>query len=163
MKSYNDLAQYIDADNIYYNFRKETSLSESFTNIIINILSWVTCGYGTKLSHTLYCSMFFIMVFAYIYRPHTTVSVVKSKNNVTPVKVYWKESGIYRLSDAAEKKSILSFWDALYFSMNTFTRLGSADWHARENFRKWVALEGLLGWIMLALVMATLMRLFIRS
>lgn len=84
------------------------------------------------------------------------MSVVKSKNKTTPVKVYWKESGIYRLSDAAEKKSILSFWDALYFSANSFTRLGSADCYSRDNFGKWVTLEGLLGWIMLALFMSML-------
>ncbi len=134
--------------------------------IIFNIDGYSELGYlrlrYKTFIHNLYCSRFFILAFTYIYRPHTTISVVKSKNKAKPVNIYFKESGIYRLSDAVEKKSILSYWDALYFSINTFTRLGSTDWHARDNFRKWVTLEGLIGWIMLAIVISTLMKLFIR-
>jgi hypothetical protein len=169
MKSYSDLTRYLDTDNIYYNFRKHEQEQKSVTDFSkwTDILSWVTCGYGTKLSYTLYCTVFSIAFFAYIYsRQHTTVTVVGVKKiepyKIEPLIEIWNESGIYRLSDTAEKKLPVSLWECLYFSANTFTKLGSADWNPRDNFRKWVTLEGLLGWIMLALVMATLMRLFIR-
>jgi len=89
--------------------------------------------------------------------------VVRSKNKKTPVRVYWKEPGIYRLLDAIEKKLIVSFWHALYFSTSTFTTLGSGEWYPQDNYRKWVTLEGLLGWIMLGIFMATLANILIRS
>jgi hypothetical protein len=146
----------MDADIVYFNYRNEYRSEKNWYDISKwwDYVYWVTCGYGIKPLYILNCAVFLIIIFAYIYRPHKTVSVVKSKNKAVSVKVYWKESGIYRLSDAAEKKSILSFWDALYFSIHTFTRLGSTDLCERDDFRKWVTLEGLLGWIILALFLS---------
>ena len=163
---YKNNAQYEDADNIYYNFRKYSQGEKSLTSFPkwMDFLSWATCGYGLRISHTIWCGVVVILFFAYVYnRQSTTVSVVGIKNKVEPIRVYWKESGIYRLSDEAEKKSPVSLWECLYFSINIFTRLGSSDWRAREELRKWVAVEGLLGWVMLGIFMATLTNLLMRS
>lgn len=106
-----------------------------------DIISWITCGYGLKPLRIFWPGIFIIGIFALLY---------------------WRRSGIYRSSDT-EKKSNVSVWDALYFSVNTFTTLGSADWYPKDSFRKLVTLEGLLGWIMLGIFMATLTNVMIRS
>ena len=165
-KFYKNEARYDDADKIYYDYRKFAQDNKDWTlpSKWMDFLSWATCGYGLRLSHTIWCGVLILLFFTYVYnRQYTTVSVVGIKNKVQPIRVYWKESGIYRLSDEAEKKSPVSLWECLYFSINTFTGLGSSDWHARDNFRKWVTFEGLLGWVMLGIFMATLANILIRS
>ncbi len=157
MKEYNDDSRYTDANNIYYNFRKKSQEDKALTepSKLIDFFSWVTCGYGVRISHTLIFSVGIIISFACLYRQSTTVSVINSKNKRKPVKVYWKEPKIYRLSDETEKKSLISFFDALYFSIMVFTTLGS-EWSPRDNYRKLVALEGVLGYIMLGIFLVTL-------
>jgi hypothetical protein len=149
MESYNNRALYTDADNIYYNYRKSTQDSKTFKSLLkwTDILSWITCGYGTKLSYTLCWVGGFIIFFAIIYRNPWD----------------WKKPGIYRSSEEmSENKSRVSFLECLCYSVNIFTRLGAENWRQRDNFWYAVTIEGLSGWIMLALVMSTLSKLFIR-
>ena len=78
--------------------------------------------------------------------------------------LYWGASRFYRLSDAAEKKSKVSSLEPILISIRGFTTLGSADWYPKNDlFRILVAVEGLLGWIMLGIFMATLTNLLMRS
>jgi len=162
MKSYNEGSRYIDANNIYFNYRKLYQEDKDLTDPSkwFDFISMITCGYGTRISYTLGFSAGIILFFAMLYRQSTTVSI-NSKNIRVPVKVYWEEPKIYRLSDTTEKKSIISFWDALYFSIMIFTTLGS-EWNPRGNYRKWVALEGILGYIMLGIFLATLLNTLVK-
>lgn len=141
---YKSEARYEDADTIYYNYRLFSQEGKSLLSFSkwMDILSWITCGYGLRPSRTLLIGGIIVGFFSTIY---------------------WKGSGIYRSSDAAEKKSIVSGLDALLFSVREFTTLGSADWYPRDKFRILVTLEGLLGWIMLGIFMATLTNVMIRS
>lgn len=147
-KSYIDEARYVDADNIYYNYkfysREEGFQERKFLSLSkwTNIISWIAFGYGLKPVRTLLAGGVIVVFFAIIY---------------------WKGSGIYRPSDEGEKKSIVSGLDALLFSIREFTTLGSADWYPKDNFRIWVTLEGLIGWVMLGIFMATLTNVMIRS
>jgi hypothetical protein len=145
-KSYNNLARYADANNIYYNFRIESMNDKSISiSKLIDFLSWVTCGFGTKLEYTIDWIIGIIIIFAFIY------------------KWDWKTPGIYRASgeDKTEKAKV-SFWECLCFSVNTFTRLGTPNWHQRDKFWYAVTIEGILGWVMMAIFLATLMSLLIR-
>jgi hypothetical protein len=140
---YESETRYEDADTIYYNYRKLCQDNKDLISFSkwSDIISWITCGYGLKPLRIFWPGVFIIGVFALLY---------------------WRGSGIYRSSDATEKKSNVSGWDAVYFSINTFTTLGSADWYPRDNFRKLVTLEGLCGWIFLGIFMATLANILIR-
>jgi len=62
---------------------------------------------------------------------------------------YWKWGKIF-------------FSDSFYFSLSTFIGFGSNDWHPKANFRKWVLLERLLGWLALGLFVVTLTKVMIR-
>lgn len=145
-KSYDSYARYTDADNVYYNYRitwmegKSISISK-----LIDILSWVTCGFGIKLEYTIGWIFGIVIFFAFVY------------------KWDWKTSGIYRVSEEDKtEKSNVSFWECLCFSINTFTTLGSPNWSHRDKFWYVVTIEGVLGWVMLAIFLATLIHLLIR-
>ena len=145
-KRYNDKARYTDADNIYYNFRKISMDGESISiSKIIDFLSWLSCGFGTKLDYTIGWIIGIITLFAFVY------------------KWDWKTPGIYRSPEEdKENESKVSFLECLCFSINTFTRLGTPNWRQRDKFWYAVTIEGVLGWIMLAIFLATLMHLLMR-
>lgn len=91
------------------------------------------------------------------------VCLGKIKDKTINLCLYLEGSGIDVLIEKNKaKKSKVSFKDALYFSITTFTTVGYGNWYPKENFRKWATLEGLLGWIMLGIFMATLTTVMIR-
>jgi len=188
-KAYNNLARYTDADNVYYTYRKQLMDKESlsFTKVF-DILSWVTCGFGTKLKYTTSLIVVIIIFFAFLYKNpglsllywiiglqfiDANIQILKpdeyrsinKENKTTEItfKLYWGKPGIYRLTERTENKKSPSNLDFLYYSINTFTRLGSTTWYPKDNFSKLETLEGVLGWIMLAIFLATLMHLLMRS
>ncbi|MGV8076134.1 MAG: pentapeptide repeat-containing protein [Methanosarcina sp.] len=143
-KNYNNLGLYSDADTIYYNYRKYSQEHKSLTSFSkwIDILSWATCGYGVRPLHALRFVGFLILLFSIIYL---------------------KGQGITKEAKKSENESQeVPFLDALYFSIATFTGKGYVNWYPKEDFRKWVMLEGLLGWIILAIFTATLLNVMLR-
>lgn len=148
-KSYIDEARYVDADNIYYNYKLYSHENNYQERELLSlskwedIISWIAFGYGLKPARTLLVGGFIVGFFALLY---------------------WRGPGIYRSSGTAEEKSNVSCLDALLFSIREFTTLGSADWYPKDNiFRILVTLEGMLGWVMLGIFMATLTNVMIRS
>ena len=145
IKWYKTEARYTDADNIYYTYRKNVQENKNLTlfSKLMDILSWVTCGYGVRLSHTIVCIVIILGVFSFLY---------------------WRALGVYRLSDASEKKSKVFRLEPILISIRGFTTLGSTDLYSKyDSFRILVTVEGLLGWIMLGIFMATLTNLLMRS
>jgi uncharacterized protein YjbI with pentapeptide repeats len=140
---YNNEAQYEDADNVYYNYRKYVHDQKALNDLSkwTNILSWITCGYGVRLSHTICCVGFIIGFFA--------------------VFIYWPFSGAY-LESKTKKWSILALLEALLFSTREFTSLGSGEPPKGIFCRAVVTLEGLFGWIMLGIFMSTLTHVVMR-
>lgn len=164
-RSYNNFARYKDADNIYYNSRKKSMDKESSSlSKITDFLSWITCGFGTKLEFTVLWIIGIICFFALVYRIRYTTSVIVGvKNKIEPDRVYYTEYGIYRSSEEDKtEKSEVSFLECLCFSINTFTRLGTPNWHPSTKLWYAVTIEGILGWVMLAIFLATLMHSLIR-
>jgi hypothetical protein len=164
-KSYENEARYSDADAIYYNYRVYAQRSKSLTSFSkwTDILIQDICGYGLRPLRTLYFSTLIILLFSVIYGGPPCISLSKSENNKTVVKFCWKYPGIYRLSNLTGEQIMISGLDTLYFSIMTFTTVGSGEWYPKDNYRKWVTLEGLLGWVMLGIFMATLSNVMIRS
>lgn len=148
-KYYKKEARYTDADNIYYEYRKYSQERKSAMSLSkwIDYLSWATCGYGVRPLHTLYFVGVLIISFSLVYfKGQGIIKQEKNSENQPP----------------ENQPQDLSFLDALYFSIATFTGRGNSNCHLKEDFRKWVMLEGLLGWIILAIFTATLLNVMIR-
>lgn len=146
-----------DADIVYYNYRKHSQEKKSYLSLStwIDIFSWLTCGYGLRLSNTLLSGAVVIYVFTWFYGGFHYYPLDKSINIF-----YWKNPNIYKLSDVTEK---VCFWDTLYFSIIKFTNVSSTDWSQKDNFKKLVIFEGLLGLFIIGLFMANLINILIRS
>ena len=176
MESVKDKGKYEDADIIYYNYRKirqdrkEWKEPSKLSDIFVGFI----CGYGVKPWYPFRFGIIIILVFSYCYERGPMISVDRSKK--IPIYYYHRGPGICRLKERKNKglgvrrssqgsmsqNEAVNFFDALYFSVNTFTTVGHANWYPKENFRKLVTLEGLLGWITLGIFMATLTNVMIR-
>ena len=71
-----------------------------------------------------------------------------------------KENGELNIYEGG--KQDVSFCDAFYFSVVTFTTVGYGDWYPKDRYRKFVMIEGLVGWLTLALFLVTLANVMIR-
>lgn len=52
--------------------------------------------------------------------------------------------------------------DMIYYSIGCFTFMSRDNWYPRDNFKIWVAFEGAIGWFLLGIFMATLIKTFVR-
>jgi hypothetical protein len=151
--------RFVDANNIYYDYRNKILVGESWNTYskLFDFLCFATCGYGLKPLNTLIFGGVIIFLFAGIYR--TGPKIYLNKRTKMPLRFKWQGSIIYRPEDAAKENSTVTYWDALYFSIIRFTNMGSSEWNTKN--RIWAAFEGLLGWIMLGIFMATLTNVMI--
>lgn len=171
--------QFVDADNIYYEYRKEVLVEDEWDSFskLFGMLCFVTCGFGLRPQFTLGLGVFLIGFFSVIYRYGPKICFRNSEKSISSVfdanilfdgnlvkwkyrvipdipRFIWQGPIIYRSRDAVEDNLTVTYWDALYFSIVRFTNVGSAEWDTKD--RIWATVEGLAGWIMLGIFMATL-------
>ena len=136
IKNFRTLEQFDDADDAYFGYR-----FRSLTGIV-DVFMLLSCGFGVKPCLPLIWGLFIVLLFAGFYK---------------------RGNGIRRLKENDEDDSRVSYGDALYFSIVTFTTVGFGDWYPVDRYRKAaVVIEGLLGWLILALFIVTLANVMIR-
>ena len=136
------MEQFEDADAAYYQYRRLSQKNKKWSfSKLMDVVTGASCGYGVKPGYTLIWGFILIIVFALVY---------KLGNGIKRLKL--KENGEARVS----------FWDAFYFSLVTFTTVGYGDWYPEDMYRKFVMIEGVLGWLLLALFIVTLANVMIR-
>lgn len=138
------------ADDLSYNYRKAeldkngTSFDSDF---LWNYLSWLTGGFGVRPFHTIICAFFLIVIFSLIYANPR----LKRSNSIIFFRLSSENPGIVR--DKDQKASPI---DLFYYSICTFTFLSPEDLRHRDNFRPLVALEGIIGYILLIIMVGAL-------
>lgn len=176
IKYYKDRGQYENADTIYYNYRKENQAQKQWYEISkwVDILSWISCGYGVRPFNAFLFGTIVIFLFSFIYtnpislhknrsektpfRLSWNVSLDKSSNKIILFKFSFKSPGITN-SDQIQEASLL---DLFYYSTCRFTFMSYDNWYAKDNFRVFAIIEGILGWATLGIFMATLTAELIR-
>ena len=140
IKNFRGIEQFEDADAAYYQYRRLSQANKKWSfSKLGDVFIWVTCGYGVKPHYTIGLALVLILLFALIY---------------------WRGGGIMRLKEGDDSR--VSFWDAFYFSVVTFTTVGYGDWYPVKWCRTVVMVEGLFGWLTLALFLVTLANVMIR-
>jgi len=141
VKNFKAIEYFEDADDCYYQYRRERQSMRSFWEVAkyTDILGWVTCGYGVRPGYTLLLGLFVVFVSA-VY--------------------YWRRDAIRRLKGDEDESA--KFSDAFYFSMMTFTTVGYGDWYPLDRHRNVVMIEGIVGWLTLSLFLVTLANVIIR-
>jgi len=138
-----------DEDDCYYRYRRLDQAQKGWGwSKAIDILAWLSCGYGVRPGYAVAWALLTILIFAV---------------------VFWWGDGIRRsakpLQGPAEKDSVperVSFRNALFFSTMVFLSQGPIDFLPVGRHRYYVILEGITGWLLLALFLVTLGRVMIR-
>ncbi len=165
-KYYNDRGRYADADVVYYNYRQSKLRKEKWNDSEFwwDFLSWLTCGFGVKPLYTIFFGIAVIFLFSGIYvNPICLKSLTANvywdikSNKILPFAL--KNPGIVRDRDQDQK---IYLTDIIYYSFGCFTFMSHDNWYPRDSFKKLVALEGALGWLILGIFMATLSKVIIR-
>lgn len=98
--------------------------------------------------------------------PSWNVSWEKGSNKIIPV-LSFKNPAIVKdckkQNQNEQNQNKASLLDIFGYSVRTFTFMSHGKWYHRENFWKWVILEGVLGWITLGVLMATITNILIRT
>jgi uncharacterized protein YjbI with pentapeptide repeats len=146
IKNFRELEQFEDADAAYYQYRRLSQASKEWSySKLMDVVAGASCGYGVKPERPLIWAFCLIMLFTL---------------------VYWLGKGIKRLKENDGDKNRVSRWaafyNAFYFSVVTFTTVGYGDWYPVDRYRIVVMIEGVLGWLLLALFIVTLANVMIR-
>ncbi|MDD2756049.1 MAG: pentapeptide repeat-containing protein, partial [Methanothrix sp.] len=149
VNNYHGLGWSTDEDDCYYQYRNIDQGQKGWGwSKVIDILAWLSCGYGVRPSYAGAWSLIIIFLFAL---------------------VYWKGDGIKKsakpLHEPAEMYAVpghVTLRNALFFSTMIFISRGPNEFLPVGRNRYYVILEGILGWLLLALFLVTLGRVMIR-
>ena len=176
IKNFRNIEQFDDADDAYYQYRVEKRRhgDMSFQSKLFDVFKQYSCGYGVRPYRAFGLGSGIVLLFSFIYLGRPTISSRNGKNKVLIhkllpeslrrfiPKIDWPNPGISRLTTAENCIQEVSLFDAFYFSMVTFATIGYGDWYPKDKFRKWVMIEGFLGWLTLGLFLVTLTNVMIR-
>jgi len=147
--NYRGLGWHQDEDDCYYKYRLMSQAEKGpGWSKAIDVLAWLSCGYGVRPGYTVAWALLTILAFALIF---------------------WQGDGIRRsarpLQGSAEEDPVpekATFRSALFFSTMIFLSQGPIDFLPTGKHRYFVILEGITGWLLLALFLVTLGKVMIR-
>lgn len=137
VKNYKDLGQSNDANDCYYEYRylnqgrKPIGVSK-----FLDVVAWLSCGYGVRPHYTLLLGFFVILIFAFILGAGRCI--------VGSTELHGWHLAL----------------DSLYFSAIAFTA-NSKGLPIKGHYKYLGIVEGIIGWLLMALFLVTLGRLII--
>ena len=138
VRNYRDLGL-SEADDCYYQYRKITQDRKSWEpSKILDILAYVTCGYGVRVDRPVLCSLFVILAC---------------------MTILWMGDG---LKHHAIKDQRTSIFDSLYYCLAIFFTIPLPDLKPVGRYRYVPVLLRALGWTLFALLIATLGKVMIK-
>ena len=152
VRNYKSLEWFDDADDCYYQYRRIGQEQASWGwGKISDLISWLSCGYGVRVSYTAFWCLFTILFFGVIFWAG------KGMNKFEIV-------GMELPGDPSLKPtSRVSFTDALYFSIAMFTTSQApVNTYPVGVYRHLAMAEGILGWFFLGLFVVVLSGVLIR-
>jgi hypothetical protein len=152
VKNYKSLEWFDDADECYYQYRKINQDIEPWGWAkISDIVSWLSCGYGVRVSYTIFWCLFSILFFGVIFWAGKGMSKFEIEGMELP--------GHPGLRPSRR----VSLTDALYFSIAMFTTSQApVNTYPVGVYRHLAMLEGILGWFFLGLFVVVLSAVLIR-
>ena len=174
LRNFQQLGYTDDYDECYYDFRVQARKHEQRWYSPIRWAEWIfldlTCGYGVKPFRAGGWVVGLMLFFTLIYTKKGAIEFQSEKsecNGMTEKGQHCRRKGrkpgtefCHLHQDQATRSR--RFWNALYVSVGTFTTLGYGAYRPVGKYRYCAMLEGLIGWLLLALFLVTLGKKWIR-
>jgi len=152
VKNYKSLEWFDEADECYYQYRRiGQDLAPWGWDKLSDIISWLSCGYGVRVSYTAFWCLFTILIFGIIFWAGKGMSKFEIE-------------GVELPGDTRRRPSArVSFTDALYFSIAMFTTSQApVNTYPVGVYKHLAMAEGILGWFFLGLFVVVLSAVLIR-
>lgn len=186
------MEQFDDANDAYYEYRQKIQINKKGFPWLSEEIQRLTFGYGVRPWNAIGVGLVIILIFSCFFYERNENRVmcfwnylyIKSKklDNIinkrlplvgfttgrfymNPLKISWRSSKFHRFKSII--KNVLYIltpspsWDSFYFSWVTFITLGTLK-SKNDKDKIGFMLEGLLGWLILALFLITLTNVMIR-
>lgn len=155
VKNYKNLEWFDDADGCYYQYRMTTMSEEPWGWIkIIDIISWLSCGFGVRVSYVTFWCLFTIIFFGFVYWAGNGMRRFELSGKKVP------GEGKDKRDTKGDRTSLV---DALYFSTAMFTTSQAPYYNYPIGFYRHLAMfEGIIGWFFLGLFVVVLSGVLIR-
>ena len=152
VKNYKSLEWFDEADECYYQYRRIGQDQAPWGwGKLSDIISWLSCGYGVRVSYTAFWCLFTILIFGVIFWAGKGMDKFEIEGVELP--------GDQRLQPSKR----VSFTDALYFSIAMFTTSQApVNTYPVGVYRHLAMAEGILGWFFLGLFVVVLSAVLIR-
>lgn len=152
VKNYKSLEWFDEADECYYQYRRIGQDQAPWGwGKLSDIISWLSCGYGVRVSYTAFWCLFTILFFGVIFWAGKGMDKFEIEGMELP--------GNPRLRPSKR----VSFTDALYFSIAMFTTSQApVNTYPVGVYRHLAMAEGILGWFFLGLFVVVLSAVLIR-
>ncbi len=152
VKNYKSLEWFDEADECYYQYRKIGQNKAPWGwGKLSDIISWLSCGYGVRVSYTAFWCLFTILIFGLIFWAGKGMNKFEIEGMELP--------GDPRLRPSKR----VSFTDALYFSIAMFTTSQApVNTYPVGVYKHLAMAEGILGWFFLGLFVVVLSAVLIR-
>jgi len=151
-KNYKNLEWFDDADQCYYQYRRTSQELEPWGWAkLADIIAWLSCGYGVRVSFTVFWCLFTIFLFGLVFW---------AGNGMRKFEIEGMELPVNSASRPAQRVSLI---DAMYFSTAMFTTSQApVNTYPVRFYRHLAMLEGILGWFFLGLFVVVLSGVLIR-
>lgn len=152
VKNYKNLEWFDDADECYYQYRRISQELEPWGWAkLADIIAWLSCGYGVRVSYTVFWCLFTIFLFGLVFW---------AGNGMRKFEIEGMELPVNPASRPAQRVSLI---DAMYFSTAMFTTSQApVNTYPVRFYRHLAMLEGVLGWFFLGLFVVVLSGVLIR-
>jgi hypothetical protein len=152
VKNYKSLEWFDEADECYYQYRRIGQDQAPWGwDKLSDIISWLSCGYGVRVSYTAFWCLFTILIFGVIYWAGKGMNKFEIEGVELP--------GYQRLKPSKR----VSFTDALYFSIAMFTTSQApVNTYPVGVYKHLAMAEGIMGWFFLGLFVVVLSAVLIR-
>lgn len=162
IKNFRDLGFFDDADDCYYQYRRITQTKKLWYDWskFLDVIAWITCGYGVKVWPTAICTLVFVVIFASLYGLFNGITTIGSSEissisiNIAPIVIQNAPTEVHA--------GVTSWADYLYFSAAALTGSTPAELHPNGAWKYAAVIERLIGYLFLALFVVVLTKKIIR-
>ncbi len=147
--NYHGLGWHSDEDDCYYQYRRLDQAGNPWGwSKLLDIVAWLTCGYGVRPGYAVVWSILTILFFAIAFWLGDGI-----RRSAKPLR------GEAEIDTLPEKASLRN---TMFFSTMVFLSQGPIDFLPVGRHRYYVIIEGIIGWLLTALFLVTLGRIMIR-
>jgi hypothetical protein len=162
-KNFKNLDYFEDADACYYQYRRIAQSKKSWYgwSKLLDIIAWVTCGYGVKVWRPVFCVLGCVVIFASLYGLFNGIANVGSYE-ISPLSLNTAPLVTQNTHPTELYAGGTSWADYLYFSAAALTGSTPSEVRPLGEWKYVAVIERLMGYLFLSLFVVVLTRKMIR-